>query len=305
MTQIIYIVGHKNPDTDSVISAITYAELKNKSSPDTKHIPIICGEINDETKFILDKFNIQKPQLKKITNQEESIILVDHSSYSQAIDDLKQATITEIIDHHALGGIETKSPIYARIEPVGCSATIIYKLFKENDITIEQNTAKLLISAIISDTLYLKSPTSTDDDKIAIEKLNMIANLNLEDYAFEIFNAKGNIDGKTPEDILNNDSKEFDINNKKVIISQIETVNTKLIMEMKDDIISEMKTKIDQGYHSFFFMITDILKEGSILFILSKDDNVLNNFNIDDHQAFHEGMMSRKKDLLPKVMDLI
>lgn len=305
MTEKIFVIGHKQPDTDSVISAITYSKLKNFIDESHEYISAISGEINPETKFILEKFGIDTPQIVN-EGDDKKIILVDHNEKGQSIFN-ENSEIIEIIDHHKMGGdISTSNPIYARFEPVGCTATIIKKIYGENNIDIDEVTAKLLISAIISDTLFLKSSTTTKDDKKAIEELNKIANLDLDKFAFEVFDAKGVIANESAEKIFNNDKKEVTLNEKKIVVGQVETVNVEKVMAKKEEIITYMKQEVQtNNYLAGFLMITDIFNELSHVLVVSNDDKLLETMNVKDDMIIMKNVMSRKKDFLPKMYDYI
>lgn len=234
---------------------------------------------------------------KNLKNKGKKVILVDHTEKNQAAEGINEAEIIEIIDHHNLGDIVTSNPIYIRHEPVGCTATIIKKLYKENDVQISKKIASLLISAIISDTLYLRSSTATKEDEKAIIELNEIACINLDAFAKEIFEAKSEI--RSVSEIIGNDKKEYTINDRKISISQIETMNPKEVMKFKSEIIEEMKK--DRLYASFL-MITDIFNRESRVITVG-DSKVIK--KIGGELVTLVGVMSRKKDFVPKIYNLI
>ena len=152
-----YVIGHKNPDTDSICSAIGYAALKNALNPDSAQ-PARAGDLNPETSFVLEHFGLPEPEYLESASGQE-IILVDHNEAAQAVNDVNDARILEILDHHKIGDIQTSEPIYFRAMPIGCTATIVYLSFKENGLTPEAPIAGGLCSAILSDTLAFRSPT--------------------------------------------------------------------------------------------------------------------------------------------------
>lgn len=304
MTERIYVFGHRQPDTDSVMSAIAYSRLKNRID-DNEYVPVILGDVNPETAFILENFSIEKPEIMTSLEEGQKVILVDHNEPGQSIGTDK-LNILEIIDHHKLGGLTTPNPLFLRFEPVGCTATIIKKMYQENNIEISKEVANMLISAAISDTLYTKSSTTTEDDKKMIEELNSIAQLDLDRFAFEIFDAKGVIADESAEKIFNNDCKEISINGKKIVVGQVETVNVEKVMAKKQDILEVMKkTNKDKASVASFLMVTDIFNELSHVLVVSDDEILLETMEVVDNQVEMKNVMSRKKDFLPRMFDII
>jgi len=179
----ILVFGHKNPDTDTICSAIAYAELKGKLGKDVKAVRL--GEVNEETKFVLNYFKVEKPELIESVSGKE-IMLVDHNERTQTADGFEEAKVLELVDHHRISNFNVDEPLYVRMEPVGCTATIILKLFKENNLLPAPTTAGLMLSAIISDTLLFKSPTCTECDVKAGKELAEIAGVNVEEYGLEM-----------------------------------------------------------------------------------------------------------------------
>ena len=170
----VLIFGHKNPDTDTICSALAYADLKKQLGLDVEAVRL--GEVNGETQFALDTFNSDAPRLvEKVAGEAEDVILVDHNERQQSADDIDQVRVLEVIDHHRIANFETSDPLYYRAEPVGCTATILNKMYKENGKSIPKDVAGLMLSAIISDTLLFKSPTCTDQDVAAAKELAEIA----------------------------------------------------------------------------------------------------------------------------------
>ena len=204
MSKEILIFGHKNPDTDSICSAIAFSELKNKTGENT--IPIRLGEISKETEFVLNYFNVEAPKLQTNVSGEE-VILVDHNERTQTADGIEEAKILELVDHHRISNFHTDEPLKVRMEPVGCTSTILYGLYKEASIIPEKKVAGLMLSAIVSDTLLFKSPTCTEIDIKAAKELADIAEVNLEKYGLEMLIAGTNLDDKTEEELLNMDMK--------------------------------------------------------------------------------------------------
>ena len=179
----ILIFGHQNPDTDSIISSIVMAYFERKFGNDVE----ACrqGAINKETEFVLNRLNIQAPTLINDVEDGTEVILVDHANIKESVPNLDNAIILKIIDHHNVA-LNTSYPLYYRAEPVGCTQTVMYKLFRENNIEIDKTIATLMVSAIISDTLLFKSPTCTKEDVEVAKKLSEIAGIDIEEYGMEL-----------------------------------------------------------------------------------------------------------------------
>ena len=242
-----------------------------------------------------------------LKKNEKKVILVDHQEKEQSVDGLDEATILEIVDHHKIGNINTSMPINFRNMTVGSTNTIIYYMYKEARIDIPKDIAGIMISGILSDTLCLQSPTTTDKDKEAVIALSEIANLDYKKYAFEMFKEGTSIKGLSKEEILKNDFKSFPYDDKKFAIGQVFTLDIDTIFNDIDSYlekIEEIKTK--EGYSFIIIMITDILKNGSYL-LFNKDSNELieNAFKIDNIEEgiYIDELVSRKKQVLPLVFE--
>ena len=297
----IHVVGHKSPDTDSVASAIACAELKKKLGVDAT--PFVQGALNPETKLILEKFGFDAPALLgDVTGKQ--VILVDHSDCAQAPENIKEAELMEIIDHHKVGDITTRNPIFFLAMPVGCTGTVLYKLYQDNNVEVDKNVAGLMLSAILSDTVIFKSPTTTEQDKIACKALAQIAGVeNMEAWAMEMFKAKSAVAGVPARELLFRDFKEFEMKGNKVGIGQLELIDLSLVDGIRDDLYDAVKAvKAEGGYHSIFFLLTDIMKEGSDVMVVTDDISVVKRaFDVDLEGAsfWSDGMLSRKKQTVP------
>ena len=301
MTEAIYVVGHKNPDTDSICSAIAYAELKKKLGVNA--VAARQGEPNPETKFVLERFGVEAPELLT-DGTGKKVILVDHSEIGQSLDNLDQAEIVEIIDHHKVGDVTTPNPIFFLAMPVGCTATVVKTLYDYFGIEIPKDIAGIMLASILSDTVIFKSATTTDKDKKAAEELAKIAGVeNMEALGMEMFKVKSDIAGKPPRELLLRDFKDFDMSGNKVGIGQIEVVDLSLLDEVKDSLYEEMKkVKEEGGYHSVFMMLTDIIKEGTELLVVSDDTSVVERAfgkAVEGRSVWLDGVMSRKKQVVP------
>ncbi|AIF42569.1 manganese-dependent inorganic pyrophosphatase [Virgibacillus sp. SK37] len=296
------IFGHKNPDTDSICSAIAYADLKNKLNVDAEAARL--GVVSKETQFALDYFAMEAPQLiEKVDEQFKEVILVDHNEFQQTVANIKDVRIAEVIDHHRISNFETKEPLYFRAEPVGCTATILNKMYKENGVPVSKEIAGLLLSAIISDSLLLKSPTCTKEDVDAAYELAEIAGVNLETYGLEMLQAGADLSDKTVTELLTMDAKEFSMGDAKVEIAQVNAVDTSKIYAFQDDIDTEIAQIIkDKDLDLFLFVVTDILNNDSEVLAHGEGKaKVESAFGVElnaNNRALLKGVVSRKKQIV-------
>ncbi|MBC6695421.1 manganese-dependent inorganic pyrophosphatase [Terrisporobacter mayombei] len=298
----LFVFGHKSPDTDSVCSAISLAYLKNKLGVDAKAYAL--EEPRKEAKFVLDYFKVELPEVLDPTKiKGQDVVLVDHNEIAQTADGIEEANIVEIVDHHKIGNLSTDIPISVRIMPVGCTCTIVYNLFKENNVDVPYEIAGLLISAILSDTLIFRSPTTTELDKQAVYELAEIAKVDYEAYGMEMFKAGTSLDGFSIEEIVNMDFKEFNMSGKRVGIGQVMTLDIDSILSKEADFLDYINaTEFDM----VVLAITDIIKEGSYLIYKGEDKVISEAFNVTATQGvFAEGLVSRKKQLVPKLTDAV
>ena len=236
------------------------------------------------------------------------VILVDHNEYEQSVDGLDEATILEIIDHHKIGTLATSVPINFRNMPVGSSNTIIFQLYMENNIEIPKEIAGLMLSGILSDTLLLKSPTTTMLDQHAVLMLANIAGVDYQQYGMEMFKAASSLTGKTMEEILYNDFKNFAIDNKKIGVGQIFTMNIDEILEHQEELLNLIeRTAKNNNYTLITLFVTDIINNGSYMFYNEKAAEILENcFDTEIQQgAYIAGCVSRKKQIIPPIMDYL
>ena len=280
----ILVFGHKNPDTDTICSAIAYAELKGKLGKDVKAVRL--GEVNEETKFVLDYFKVEKPELIESVSGKE-IMLVDHNERTQTADGFEEAKVLELVDHHRISNFNVDEPLYVRMEPVGCTATIILKLFKENNLLPEPTTAGLMLSAIVSDTLLFKSPTCTGCDVKAGTALG----------------------GKSESELINMDMKIFEVDGSKIGVAQVNTVNEAELLERKEKLLAEINNIINkEGLKFFIFAITNILSNDSTGIVAGDGNAVIEkafNEKIDNNLIALKGVVSRKKQIIPPLTKAI
>lgn len=238
-----------------------------------------------------------------ISSRRKKVILVDHNERSQSIDGLENAEILEIIDHHRVADVATGGPIYFRNEPVGSTSTIIANIFFENGLRPSRKTAGLLCAAIISDTLYFKSPTSTMVDRMALDRLTKLANLDPEPFAIEMFRAGTSLEGKTPEDLLNQDFKTFTVENQKIGISQVYSLDSSALEGMKDELLELMNYRAKEaGFTIYGLLITDIFRESSEFIVTGTEQDFIErafNKKIINHSIELPGVLSRKKQVIP------
>ncbi len=296
-----YILGHINPDSDSIIGAISLSYLKNQLGEEC--IPARQGDINPETKFILEKFGFDEPELKTSYSGED-VYLVDFSDLAQAPKDIKEATIKGIVDHHKLGDITTSTPLECWIRPVGCSNTIIKEMFDYYKIEIPKNLAGAMMCAILSDTVIFKSPTCTKLDTKTVKELAKIAGI--EDYkalGMEMFLVKSAVEGATARELTTRDYKDFDMGGKKVGIGQLEVVDLSVFDDKKQMLFEDLKALKEEGSrHTVLLLLTDIMKEGSQLLVVSDDESLIEkafNVKLQDHQVWLPKVLSRKKQVVP------
>lgn len=298
----ILVFGHKNPDTDTICSAIAYAELKKELGYDAEAVRL--GEVNSETQYALDYFKVDTPRLvQKVTEETDKVILVDHNERGQSADDIEGVKVLEVIDHHRIANFETADPLYYRAEPVGCTATIIKKLYKENNVVIPKDIAGLMLSAIISDSLLFKSPTCTEEDIQAAKELAEIANVELETYGMAMLKAGADVSSKTAEQLISLDAKPFNIGENKVIIAQVNTVDPQDVLARQDEVEAAIQSVIDEkGLDLFLFVITDILNSNSTALALGTNTALVEkayNVILENNTALLEGVVSRKKQVVP------
>ncbi|MBR3140628.1 MAG: manganese-dependent inorganic pyrophosphatase, partial [Methanobrevibacter sp.] len=293
--------GHKSTDSDSITSSIVMANLENKlGNADAKAYRL--GNINKETEFILNYLDIDAPELLENVEDGSDVILVDHNSPAESIDNLDNVNILKVVDHHKLA-LETSYPLFLRFEPVGCSETILCKLYEENGVEITKEIATLMLSAIISDTLLLKSPTTTEDDRIAVEKLAKIADIDYKEYGLEMLKAGTDLSSFTIDEILALDAKQIDFKDVKSIVNQVNTADISDVMAMKEDLERGIEKIIDdENLDLFMLLITDIVNSNSQVIVLGDASNLVEKaygVKLQDNTALLEGVVSRKKQVVP------
>jgi len=299
MTTLVF--GHKNPDTDSVCAAIALADLKKKLGEDIA--PAVQGELNPESRFVLDKFGVAAPEVVT-AYAGKNVYLVDHSDLAQSPDDLAEANILGIVDHHKLGDVTTGQPLECWIWPVGCTCTVISRMYKYLGIEIPKDIAGIMLCAILSDTVIFKSATCTDDDKAVCAELAEICGQgDLEALGIEMFKVKSAVEGTPVRELVFRDYKDFDMSGSGVGVGQLELVDLSIVDGIKADLEKDIQDlKAEKGHHSVLLMLTDIMKEGTELLIASEDESIVQKaFGVAPAggKAWLPGIMSRKKQIVP------
>ena len=303
----VLIFGHKNPDTDTICSAIAYADLKTQLGMDVE--PIRLGQINGETEYALNQFSAVVPRLvEAVASEVNSVILVDHNERQQSANDINDVRVLEVIDHHRIANFETSDPLYYRCEPVGCTATILNKMYKENNKQISKPIAGLMLSAIISDSLLFKSPTCTAEDVAAARELAEIAGVDADVYGLEMLKAGADVRDKSISELLSLDAKGFEMGSSKVEIAQVNVVDTADVLARQEELEAAISNIIEEkNLDLFLFVVTDILTNDSVgLALGSKTAAVEKAYNVTltNNTAPLKGVVSRKKQIVPVLTDI-
>ncbi|WP_066047493.1 manganese-dependent inorganic pyrophosphatase [Robertmurraya korlensis] len=303
----VLIFGHKNPDTDTICSAIAYAELKKALGMDVEAVRL--GEVSGETQFALDTFKAEAPRLvETVAGEVNHVILVDHNERQQSVSDIDHVRVLEVIDHHRIANFETSDPLYYRCEPVGCTATILNKLYKENNVQIRPEIAGLMLSAIISDSLLFKSPTCTNEDIAAAKELAEIAGVNAESYGLDMLKAGADLSEKTIQQLVSLDAKEFQMGASKVEIAQVNAVDINDVFSRQAELEETLSTIIsEKGLDLFLFVVTDILTNDSTALALGNASSAVEEaygVTLENNKAVLKGVVSRKKQIVPVLTDL-
>ncbi|UJF14776.1 manganese-dependent inorganic pyrophosphatase [Jeotgalibaca sp. MA1X17-3] len=300
----LLVFGHLNPDTDAIASAITFAHYLNEIGVEAEAVALEAP--NEETAYALNHFHTEAPRvIHTASNETKAVALVDHNEAQQSVSDIKDVEVKYVVDHHRISNFETTNPLFYRAEPLGCTNTIIYKMFREKGLEISVSLAGLMLSAIVSDTLLFKSPTCTNEDQEAAKELATLAGVDIEEYGLEMLKAGTNLTSKSNEELLDLDAKSFPMSDKSVRIAQVNTVDIDEVIERKEDLCTLMNTRnTTEGYDLFVLVITDIIESNStILAVGDGVDVVKNAFHVDleGHAAFLPGVVSRKKQVVPQL----
>lgn len=242
-----------------------------------------------------------------LNSRKKQVILVDHNEKNQAVDGIEEADVIEIIDHHRLSSIETMGPVFFRNQPVGCTATIIYQMYQEEGVDVDSVTAALLCSAIISDTLMFRSPTCTALDEKSARDLAKVADIDIKELALEMFNAGSNLKGKSPEEIIFLDFKQFTVNETVIGVGQVNSMSEDELKEIKAAVLPHLeKARKSNRFDMIFFMLTNIVTESSELLCcgIETREKIISAFDLreDTEDILLKGVVSRKKQLVPTLV---
>lgn len=297
----VFVIGHKSPDTDSIAAAISYSYLKQQQGVEA--VAARAGELNKESQYALDFFKVEAPELLNSVAPGTQLILVDHNESKQCVGGAKEAEVLELIDHHRVGDFETANPIFILVRPVGCVNTVIWGLYKAAGIQPTKEVAGMMLSAIISDTVLFRSPTTTEEDKTAVKELAEIAGVDYEAYGMDMLKAGADISDYPAEKLAGNDTKEFEANGKVFSCGQISVMDLAPINAKKAEIMAALEaTKAAKGYEASYLMVTDILAEDTYLwFTAGAEEAAEKAFDkkSEDGYVYLPKVMSRKKQVAP------
>jgi manganese-dependent inorganic pyrophosphatase len=300
------VFGHQSPDTDAIVAAIAFADFEKQLGKEFE--PVALGEPNDETKFVFDHFGASVPRvIKTAANEVEAVALVDHNEAQQSVSDIADLKVTHVVDHHRIANFQTSNPLFYRAEPVGCTSTIITKLYHEYKLEIPKQIAGLMLSAIISDTLLLKSPTTTAYDEAAVKELAEIAGEDYAAYGKEMLRAGTNVDSKTAVDLIDADAKSFTMGGKSVRVAQVNTVDVNDVFKRQDEFETAIKAENKaEGYDLFVLMVTNILDSDSEGLIIGDPTAPVETAfagKLANNRIALPGVVSRKKQVVPPLTD--
>jgi manganese-dependent inorganic pyrophosphatase len=304
---MIKVFGHFSPDTDATCSAIIWAWYLNNHTG-TKATPYILGDLNGETKFVLAHFGVETPALLESVESGDNVVVVDTNNPQELFSNINEVTVTEIIDHHKLvGGLTTESPITVTMRPLACTATVMYDIMQTEDIVIAKEIKGLILSAILSDTLAFRSPTTTPHDKDVAEVLAKDLSLDIDSYASEMFTAKSDISDFSDIGLVRLDSKKFEVGGKNIRVSVIETTDPSVVLARKAGIVSAISTLLNEepDVDDVLFFIVDILnEEATVLTYNDLTSHIVSasfGVNVESDTEVLPGIMSRKKQILPSL----
>jgi manganese-dependent inorganic pyrophosphatase len=301
----IKVFGHKSPDTDTTGSAILWAWYLNNHTT-TPATPYVLGELNKETQFMLSRWGVPQPALLESLSCEDEVVIVDTNNPQELPDNINEAQIVAIIDHHKLvGGLETKSPPTITMRPLACTATLIHDLMGEAADTLPKEIAGVMLSCILSDTLEFRSPTTTPHDKAVAEKIAKELGVDITAYANELFAAKSDVSDYTDSGLVHLDSKKFPVGEKNIRVSVVETTTPIAILDRKSGIIAAIKhiLEAEKDTDDVLFFVIDILKEEATVLTYSELTKkiIQSSFEVSvtEDTVVLPGIVSRKKQIVP------
>ena len=308
MENKVLVTGHKNPDTDSICSSIVMANLAKHYGVDCK--PVRLGNLNKETEFVFKHLNMEPQELIEKVEEGQKLILVDHNEKGQSVEGRENAKVLAVVDHHRIADFETNEPLYYLAKPYGCTATILFEEYKNAGLEIDKTMGTLMLSAIVSDTLLLKSPTCTEKDVKAVEELENITGLKASEYGLEMLKAGTDLSTYSSQEVINLDAKEFEKNDKKIVISQVNTADIDDVFSRREEIEFAMEKEIvEKKLNLFIFVITDIINTNSKIIALGPNKELAEkafNQKLDELDSMMlEGVVSRKKQIAPQILEVI
>ena len=308
MEDKVLIFGHKNPDTDSICSSLIMEKLAKHHNVDAEAVRL--GTVNKETGYVLNYLKVEEPRLIEKVEKGQKLILVDHNEAAQSIDGRDDAKVLAVIDHHRIADFITNEPLYYLAKPYGCTATLLFEEYKKEGLEIDKVIGTLMISALISDTLLLKSPTCTQKDIEAVKELEDITGLKADEYGLEMLKAGTDLSTYSSEEVINLDAKEFNADSKKFVISQVNTADIDDVFARREELEFAMEKEIsDKKLNIFIFVITDIINTNSKIIVLGSDKDIVEkafNKKLDEFDSMIlEGVVSRKKQIAPQILDAV
>ena len=310
----VYVFGHRNPDNDSIVSAAVYADFLNMSEPDDSDVEYIAARLGDvppETQYVFERFDavdmlpvlLPEPVAGEVPMK---VVLVDHNEYAQSADGIREMEIVEVLDHHRIGDVQTAAPIPFMSLPYGSTATLVTVQYMDTETPLPHWAAAALLSAVLTDTVILKSPTTTAVDHDVVELLAAGVDVDPQEFGMELFKVRSEARPFEPATVLTTDLKEYDKGGKKIAIVQYESATLDPVFDARDKLISEMSSLADKNdWDTFIFMATDIIKEGSELFVAGDVSLANAAFAVDfaGGSQWMPGVLSRKKQVAAAIMD--
>jgi manganese-dependent inorganic pyrophosphatase len=303
MSKVI-VIGHKVPDTDSVVSAIIFSKIKKEEG--VSFVPAVAGDLNRETELVLSLFNTEVPLKVEEKSDDEKFFLVDHNDLSQSV--AEKEDVVGVLDHHQLSGMKTDRVLYFRVEPLGSTCSLLYEIIKDKKIEVSKEDAGLLAAGVVSDTLNLNSSTTTEKDVLYLKELSEKAEINCDDLAEKMFTAKSDFSGRSTEEIICGDMKEYDFNGKKVGIGVSEVTSLDYFLKNDDTVSETVKSvKKEKNLDAFFFGAVDIIKQNTNFYFAGEEEKeIINDLFSGKEQGNYfvlEGVSSRKKEIAPVISE--
>lgn len=300
----ILVFGHQNPDTDAIGAAIAFAHLQKELGKETQAVAL--GNPNEETAFALKHFGLTAPRVvTSVADETNQVMLVDHNEFQQSVSDIESVEVLAVVDHHRIANFQTANPLYYRAEPVGCTSTIILKLYKEANVEVPKAIAGIMLSAIVSDTLLFKSPTCTSEDIAAAKELAVIADVDLEVYGLEMLKAGTNLGNKSADELIDLDAKSFPMADKNVRIAQVNTVDLAAVFARQDELTAAMQSANEANdYDLFVLVVTNILDSDSEILVVGEPKEKIEaafDVKLVNQRALLKGVVSRKKQVVPQI----